>query len=371
MFTLALFWYGIYDNFDGTYLFEYTYLMFYNLAFTSLPVIFLGIFDQDVDDRISMIVPQLYRSGILRQDWNISKFVWYMIDGIYQSVICYFLPFFLYYKATFLSFNGLPLDHRYLMGALVSSIAIVSCDTYVLAHQKRWDWLSVLITTLSIIVVFGWTGVWSSFRRSDSFYKSADELYSSLAFWACLWIGFWICVAPRFSYDFVATICKPKDVDIIREKSILGEYDQYPPGYDPTDPERPTILKRENDDIEKQSYAESIDYRTEISYPMPVEENTHKSVFNRLFEKKPLKSNAKNNSQDTVATEEIELDFSPAAKASSNSRRLQSLVKTRSSMEYSRTGEGNGRRTSLDRVRTSLDLPGVETANSLIERLSK
>jgi len=371
VFTLALFWYGIYDNFDGTYLFEYTYLMFYNLAFTSLPVIFLGIFDQDVDDRISMIVPQLYRSGILRQDWNIRKFVWYMIDGIYQSVICYFLPFLLYYKATFLSFNGLTLDHRYLMGALVSSISIISCDTYVLAHQKRWDWLSVLITSLSIIIVFAWTGIWSSSYKSDAFYKSADELYSSLAFWACLWVGFWICVAPRFSYDFVATIFRPKDIDIIREKSLLGEYDKYPPGYDPTDPERPAILKDGGSDLEKQSLSESDEYDAQISHPLPVEENAHRSVFSRLLNKKPARADIGNGSHDSLETEEIELDFSPTANAPSKSKRLQSLDRTRSSMEYSRTGEGDGRETSLDRVRTSLDLPGVETANSLMERLSK
>lgn len=90
IFALALFWYGIYNDFDGSYLYEYTYMMFYNLAFTSLPVIFLGILDQDVNDTISLVVPQLYRVGILRKEWNQRKFLWYMLDGLYQSIICFF-----------------------------------------------------------------------------------------------------------------------------------------------------------------------------------------------------------------------------------------------------------------------------------------
>ncbi|CAI4917816.1 ANM_HP_G0103780.mRNA.1.CDS.1 [Saccharomyces cerevisiae] len=68
-----------------------TYRMFYNLAFTSLPVIFLGILDQDVNDTISLVVPQLYRVGILRKEWNQRKFLWYMLDD-YISLLSVFFP---------------------------------------------------------------------------------------------------------------------------------------------------------------------------------------------------------------------------------------------------------------------------------------
>lgn len=48
-----------------------------NLAFTSLPVIFMGILDQDVNDKVSLAVPQLYRRGIERKEWSQKKF-WYV-----------------------------------------------------------------------------------------------------------------------------------------------------------------------------------------------------------------------------------------------------------------------------------------------------
>ena len=75
--TFALFWYQIYTNFDSQYIFDYTYIIFFNLAFTSLPVIVMGVLDQDVDDRISLAVPQLYRRGIERKEWTQPKF-WYV-----------------------------------------------------------------------------------------------------------------------------------------------------------------------------------------------------------------------------------------------------------------------------------------------------
>jgi phospholipid-translocating ATPase len=76
--TFAIFWYQIYDNFDQTYLYDYTYVLLYNLAFSSLPIIFMGVLDQDVSDKVSLAVPQLYRRGIERKEWTPTKF-WFVV----------------------------------------------------------------------------------------------------------------------------------------------------------------------------------------------------------------------------------------------------------------------------------------------------
>lgn len=240
IFSIALFWYGIYNNFDGSYLFEFTYLMFYNLAFTSLPVIFLGIFDQDVSAKVSMLVPQLYTSGILRSEWTEAKFWWYMIDALYQSVISFFFPYLMYYKG-FQASNGLPVDHRFWMGVVVTCIACIACNLYILFHQYRWDWLSALIVALSILIIYTWTGLWTTPLYSAEFYKAAFQIFGTASFWACTFIGVLVCLVPRFFYDFVQKIYWPKDIDIIRECQQRGDFDVYPEDYDPTDPNRPKI----------------------------------------------------------------------------------------------------------------------------------
>jgi phospholipid-translocating ATPase len=56
--------------------FDYTYILLFNLAFTSLPVAFMGILDQDVSDKVSLAVPELYKRGIERLEWTEVKF-WY------------------------------------------------------------------------------------------------------------------------------------------------------------------------------------------------------------------------------------------------------------------------------------------------------
>ena len=226
VFTLTLFWYGIFDNFDGSYLYEYTYVMFFNLAFTSLPVIFMGFLDQDVDDKMSLSVPQLYRRGILRQEWNMKKFWLYMIDGLYQSFISYFFPYFMYMApGLFVGPTGQPLNHRYWMGVAVCSIAVISCNLYVLSNQYRWDWFSVLIGVVSSLLVYFWTGIYSSTTYSVELYGVAREMFGTLSYWAIVLLGVVACMLPHYAILAAQKIFRPLDIDIIREKCHLGEFD--------------------------------------------------------------------------------------------------------------------------------------------------
>lgn len=72
--TFSIFWYQVFCNFDITYIFDYSYIIMFNLFFTSVPVILMGVLDQDVSDSVSLAVPQLYRRGIERLEWTQRKF---------------------------------------------------------------------------------------------------------------------------------------------------------------------------------------------------------------------------------------------------------------------------------------------------------
>ncbi|KAJ5166120.1 Phospholipid-transporting ATPase DNF1 [Penicillium canariense] len=222
--TFALFWYCIYNDFDGSYLFDYTYIVLVNLAFTSLPVIFMGIFDQDVDDRVSLAVPQLYMRGIERKEWSQLKFWLYMADGLYQSVICFFMPYMLYQAANFATDSGRDIGDRTRMGILVATCAVLASNMYIMMNTYRWDWFTCLINVISSLLIFFWTGVYSSFTAAGQFYDSAAEVYGALSFWVVLLVTVMISLLPRFMYNAVQKVFFPLDVDIIREQVTLGKF---------------------------------------------------------------------------------------------------------------------------------------------------
>lgn len=55
-FGFTLFWFEAYASFSGQPAYNDWYMSFYNVFFTSLPVIALGVFDQDVSARLCLEV---------------------------------------------------------------------------------------------------------------------------------------------------------------------------------------------------------------------------------------------------------------------------------------------------------------------------
>lgn len=386
IFTLALFWYGIYNNFDGSYLFEYTFLMFYNLVFTSLPVIFLGILDQDVSDTVSLVVPELYRAGILGLEWKQTKFLWYMLDGLYQSCICFFFPYSLYHRSFMVSNKGLGIDHRYDVGVMVATIAVVSCNLYILLHQYRWDWFTSIWIALSCLVLFFWTGVWSSSTNSKDLYKAASRIYQSPAFWGVFFIGVFYCLVPRFTYDCLRRFFYPTDVEIVREMWARGDFDHYPPGYDPTDPDRPRIVKpgRLGEHpiagiMLSDNYGEG-----NLSQDSVVTEEIPMNILNNSVGSPEIRRESGKEEWANSPRENQDLLFSPVDAAATDHDTF--IPPTGSNLRYSMNNNSNNNRTSLDftrdnmlatnqldnrysvdRARISLDLPGITNAEGLLE----
>ncbi|KAM4065112.1 cation transport ATPase (P-type) domain-containing protein [Hirsutella rhossiliensis] len=222
--TFSIFWFEIFCDFDITYLFDYTYILMFNLFFTSIPVGIMGVLDQDVSDKVSLAVPELYRRGIERLEWTQRKFWLYMVDGIYQSVMVFFIPYLLFISGRSVTFSGLGLEDRLRFGAYIAHPAVLTINGYILINTYRWDWLMLLIVVVSDLFIFFWTGVYTSFTGSAFFYKTAAQVYGEASFWAVFFIVPVICLFPRFAIKALQKVYFPYDVDIIREQEKMGEF---------------------------------------------------------------------------------------------------------------------------------------------------
>ena len=269
--TLALFWYQIYDNFDCAYSTDYSYVLLYNLAFTSLPVILMGILDQDVDDKVSLAVPQLYRRGIERKEWTQLKFWLYMVDGLYQSVICYYFSYLNFRPATFNTGNGRNINDYKRIGVYIANPTVVIANTYILMNTYRWDWFMVLITSISILFIFFWTGVYTAFTVDFTFYQSAPEVYGTLSFWCTALLTVIMALLPRFAVKSYQKMYKPYDVDIVREQIRQGRFD-YLKNVDPDHvappPEKLATDSASSSDISKPAQSAKPEHRSMMSEDM-------------------------------------------------------------------------------------------------------
>ena len=148
----------------------------------------------------------------------------YLLDGIYQSVICFYMPYLLFEPATFETSSGLSVNDTERIGVYVACATIAVVNIYILLNTYRWDWLMVLLVTISILLIFFWTGVYTAFSSSYQFYKAATQVYGQLTFWTLTLLTIMVCLLPRFTAKAFQKIYMPRDVDIIREQIRLGKF---------------------------------------------------------------------------------------------------------------------------------------------------
>lgn len=73
--------------------FDPMYISIYNLFYTSLPVLALGLFEQDVSDKDSIEYPKLYTPGLTNSLFNVKEFMRSVMHGLFSSLVIFLLPY--------------------------------------------------------------------------------------------------------------------------------------------------------------------------------------------------------------------------------------------------------------------------------------
>jgi magnesium-transporting ATPase (P-type) len=72
---LPMFYYSFTNLYSGTALYDSWLIMSYNIAWTALPVMIMGIMDKDLNPEIIMESPKLYQDGIFSKLFNARIFI--------------------------------------------------------------------------------------------------------------------------------------------------------------------------------------------------------------------------------------------------------------------------------------------------------
>ncbi|KAL1568501.1 putative phospholipid-transporting ATPase 9 [Salvia divinorum] len=89
-FGITLFLYEAHSSFSGQTAYNDWFLSLYNVFFTSLPVIAMGVFDQDVSARLCLKFPLLYQEGVQNSLFSWRRIVGWMLNGVSSAVIIYY-----------------------------------------------------------------------------------------------------------------------------------------------------------------------------------------------------------------------------------------------------------------------------------------
>ncbi|KAG6857725.1 hypothetical protein H0H87_004141 [Tephrocybe sp. NHM501043] len=107
---MTQFWYSFFNNFSGQIAYESWTLSLYNVLFTVLPPLVIGIFDQFVSARFLDRYPQLYMLGQKNAFFTKTSFWLWVANALYHSIVLYGFSVILFWGDLKLS-NGLDSGH--------------------------------------------------------------------------------------------------------------------------------------------------------------------------------------------------------------------------------------------------------------------
>lgn len=227
-YTLGTFWkeflfyltqalYQRWVGYTGTSLYESASLSTFNTLFTSLPVIFMGIFEKDLSATTLLAAPELYSFGHRNGGFSIRIYAGWIFMASSEAMVVYFLMLGLYGKAVFTLDNGL-----YAMGVLTFTACIIIIATkmqFTEVHNKSIT--CALAMFLSIGGWFAWNLVLSSMYSNNVIYNVRDGFLDRFGRNALWWLTLILIVLSCCGLEIGAKALKvafmPEDEDVFRE----------------------------------------------------------------------------------------------------------------------------------------------------------
>ncbi|KAL8735980.1 MAG: hypothetical protein Q9166_000542 [cf. Caloplaca sp. 2 TL-2023] len=227
-YTLGTFWkeflfyltqalYQRWVGYTGTSLYESASLSMFNTLFTSLPVIFMGIFEKDLSATTLLAAPELYSFGHRNGGFSIRIYAGWIFMASSEAMVVYFLMLGLYGKAIFTLDNGL-----YAMGVLTFTACIIIIATkmqFTEVHNKSITCAVAMF--LSIGGWFAWNLVLSSMYSNNVIYNVRDGFLDRFGRNALWWLSLILivlsCCGLEISMKALKVAFLPEDEDVFRE----------------------------------------------------------------------------------------------------------------------------------------------------------
>ncbi|TVU11293.1 hypothetical protein EJB05_44868 [Eragrostis curvula] len=204
-FGVTIFLYEAFASFSGKPAYDDWFLSLYNVFFTSLPVIALGVFDQDVSARLCLQYPELYQEGVQNILFSWRRILGWIFNGVLNAILIFFFCVTAFEDQAFRQ-NG------QVAGLDALGVVMYTCVVWVVNCQMA---LSVnYFTIIQHIFIWGSIAVWYLFllvygtiqlpRLTNTAYMVfIEQLAPALLFWLVTLFVVLATLVPYFSYAAV------------------------------------------------------------------------------------------------------------------------------------------------------------------------
>uniref|UniRef100_A0A669BNT7 Phospholipid-transporting ATPase n=1 Tax=Oreochromis niloticus TaxID=8128 RepID=A0A669BNT7_ORENI len=218
-------WFAFVNGFSGQILFERWCIGLYNVIFTALPPLTLGIFERSCRKENMLKYPELYKTSQNAMGFNTKVFWAHCLNGLFHSVILFWFPLKAFQHDTVFG-NGRTPDYL-LLGNMVYTFVVITVCLKAGLETSSWTMFSHIAIWGSIglwVVFFAiYSSLWPLIPLAPDMSGEADMMFNSGVFWMGL---FFIPVTSLIfdvAYKVVKKACFKTLVDEVQELEALSK----------------------------------------------------------------------------------------------------------------------------------------------------
>uniref|UniRef100_A0A8C9VG64 Phospholipid-transporting ATPase n=1 Tax=Scleropages formosus TaxID=113540 RepID=A0A8C9VG64_SCLFO len=212
-------WFAFVNGFSGQILFERWCIGLYNVIFTALPPLTLGIFERCCRKENMLKYPELYKTSQNALGFNTKVFWAHCLNGLFHSVILFWFPLQAFQHDAVFGSGRTP-DYL-LLGNMVYTFVIITVCLKAGLETSSWTMFSHISIWGSIglwVVFFGlYSSLWPLVPLAPDMSGEADMMFSSGVFWMGLLFIPVTSLVFDVAYKVVKKSCFKTLVDEVQE----------------------------------------------------------------------------------------------------------------------------------------------------------
>ena len=211
------------NGYTGTSLYEQWSLSQFNTLFTSLPVIFLGIFEKDLAAATLVAVPELYTKGQRGAGFNFRVYLAWMFMAAAEAMVVFFTMLGLFGRAVFT-----PGQDLFAMGDLTFSACVVFINVKLqLLEQHNKSFVALACMVVEVGGWWLWNVLLSISYANNYEYGVKEGILERFGRNPLWWLSLVLIVAACVLFEIGVRAVKgaffPTDVDVFQQLEKDGE----------------------------------------------------------------------------------------------------------------------------------------------------
>ncbi|XP_066146792.1 probable phospholipid-transporting ATPase IA isoform X1 [Euwallacea fornicatus] len=215
-------WFAIYSGWSGQILFERWSIGLYNVLFTALPPLAMGLFDKSCSAEKMITYPQLYKPSQTGELFNIKVFWLWIINSLVHSALLFWLPVLAMHHDV-LWMNGKQGGYLVVGNAVYTYVVVTVCLKAGLITNS-WPWPTHCAIWGSIALWFLFVIVYSLFWPVIPIGSIMCGMYIMIFSTAVFWMGLFsipvITIIPDVVFKIIRSTAFKSLTDIVRESEI-------------------------------------------------------------------------------------------------------------------------------------------------------